>query len=162
MTPTKEECLKILKENDVPDNIIAHSQKVYEVAMKVCDILDKKGVVVNRNLAGAGAMLHDIAKAKPGDHVINGHNLIKSFGYPDVAIIISKHGLAHLEKASNQPKSTEEKVVFYSDKRVTNSNIVSVEKRFEYIKERYKASSVESEYKFTKAIENELLGDEKI
>ena len=40
--PTKEECLKILKDNTVPDNIIAHSKAVCDVAMKVADLLEKK------------------------------------------------------------------------------------------------------------------------
>ena len=83
-------------------------------------------------------------------------------GFPEVARIISKHGLAHLDKEECQPKSVEEKIVFYADKRVKHDQIVPVEKRFEYIRERYKSPNVEMEYKFTKEMENELLGEEKI
>ena len=136
--PTKDECLKILKENNVPANVVSHSQKVCEVAMKVCDILEKKGINANRDLTSAAALLHDIAKVKEGDHVFNGSKIVKSLGFPEVARIISKHGLAHLDKEECQPKSVEEKIVFYADKRVKHDQIVPVEKRFEYIRERYK------------------------
>ena len=40
--PSKEECLKILKEADVPANIIAHTSKVCEIAEKISDRLIKK------------------------------------------------------------------------------------------------------------------------
>ena len=160
--PTKEECLKILKENNVPDNVIAHSKKVHEVAMKLCDMLDKKGVNSNKDLVIAAALLHDVAKLTKGDHVINGSELVKSLGFPEVARIISRHGLAHLDDEELQPKSTEEKIVFYADKRVSNDRFVSLEDRFKYIKERYKSKNIDDEFKFTKEIEKELIGDGNI
>ena len=162
ITPTKEECIRILKENNVPANIIAHSQKVCEVAMKVCDALEKRSINANRSLTEAASLLHDIAKVKEGDHVVNGSEIIKSLGFPEVARIISKHGLAHLDEEECRPKSVEEKIVFYADKRVNHDQIVSVEKRFEYIRERYKSPNVDKEYKFTKEIEKELLEDKDI
>lgn len=160
--PTKEECIKILKENNVPANIIAHSQKVCEVAIKVCDALEKRGIGANRDLTIAASLLHDIAKVKEGDHVLNGSEIVKALGFPEVARIISKHGLAHLEDEEYTPKSVEEKIVFYADKRVKHDHIVPVEKRFEYVKENYKSPNIENEFRFTKKIEKELLEDEKI
>ncbi|MBI2661270.1 HD domain-containing protein [Candidatus Woesearchaeota archaeon] len=162
ITPTKEECLKILKENDVPDNVIAHSKKVHEVAMKICEMLEHKGVNANRDLAGAAALLHDIAKVKEGDHMLNGAEIVKSLGFPEVGRIISRHGLAHLDEEEFQPKSTEEKIVFYADKRVTNDRLVSLEDRFKYIKERYKSAKIDREFKFTKGIEEELMGSDNL
>lgn len=160
--PTKDECIRILKESGVPANIIAHSQKVCEVALKICGILEKKGINISKDLVAAAALLHDIAKVKEGDHVINGSEIVKSLGFPEVARVISKHGLAHLDEEECRPKSAEEKIVFYADKRVKHDHIVSVEKRFEYIRERYKSPNVEMEYKFTKEIEEELLENEEI
>ncbi|MBI2542408.1 HD domain-containing protein [Candidatus Woesearchaeota archaeon] len=189
--PTKEECLRILKENNVPGNIIAHLNAVHDFSMKVADILEKRGIIVNRDLVSAGALLHDVKKLSPNDHVLEGYEYVKSLGYPEVAMVIKKHGLAHLDDEGFVPGTWEEKIVFYADKRVKGDKIVSVDERFEYIKQRYfqptkdlnlsglkslqtatnssdscslqyKKEDVENEIDFTKKIEKELLGDEKL
>jgi len=159
--PTKEECLKILKYNNVPDNIIAHSKAVCDFAMKVVDLLEKGGVKVNRDLVRAGALLHDVKKLS-NNHVIEGYEFIKSLGFPEVAIIIKKHGLYNINEESFVPNTWEEKIVFYADKRVRGDKVVSIEERFEYIKKRYKRDDVEEEINFTKNIEKELFGDEEL
>ncbi|MBI2652827.1 HD domain-containing protein [Candidatus Woesearchaeota archaeon] len=160
--PTREECLKILKENNVPDNVIAHCKAVCDFSMKIVDLLEKKGINVNRDLVAAGALLHDIKKINSDDHIIEGYEFIKSLGFSEVALLIKKHGLYHLENEDFVPKTWEEKAVFYADKRVKNDKIVSINERFEYIKQRYKKDDVEKEIMFTKKIEKELLGDEKL
>ena len=43
--PTKEECTKILKSNQVPDNIIAHVKVVCDFSMKVVDNLEKRNAL---------------------------------------------------------------------------------------------------------------------
>ena len=160
--PTKEECLKILQENNVPDNIVTHSKTVCEFAMKIADLLQKNGSNVNRDLVAAGALLHDIKKVNSNDHVMEGYEFVKSLGFQEVALLVKRHGLAHLNDEEFTPKTWEEKIVFYADKRVKNDKIVSVDERFEYIKQRYKKEEVEEELKLTKKIEKELLDNEKI
>ena len=160
--PTKEECIKLLRKNNVTDNIIAHTKKVCEFSLKVCDILGKRGVKVNRDLVSAAALLHDIKKLEPGEHEIEGADYVESLGYPEVAVLIKKHGLKHCHEDDFKPKTWEEKIIFYSDKRVKNDKVVTVDERFEYIKERYKSEDVEKEIKLTKAIEKELLGKIRI
>ncbi len=160
--PTKEECLKILKDNKVPDNIIAHSKAVCDIAMKIADLLEKRNINLNRDLVAAAALLHDIKKVNSSDHVIEGYEFIKSLGFPEVASVVRKHGLQHVNSEEFMPKSLAEKIVFYADKRVKNDKIVSVEQRFEYVKQRYNHYDVQKEYDFTKEIEKELLGEEKI
>lgn len=160
--PTREECLKILKDNNVPENIVVHSEAVCDFALKVADLLEKKEIHINRDLVAAGALLHDIKKMAPGDHVIEGYELVKSLGFPEVATIMKKHGLYHLGKDEFTPKTWEEKIVFYADKRVKGDKIVGIDERFDYIKQRYKKDNFEKEIEFTKKIEYELLGDEKI
>lgn len=158
--PTREECIKILKENNVPDNIIAHAKAVCNFSMKVVDALEKRGVNVNKDLVAAGSLLHDVEKLSPNDHVVGGFEMVKSIGYPEVASVIKKHGIYHLEEEEFAPKTWEEKIVFYADKRVKGDKIVSVDERFEYIKQRYKKEDVENEIEFTKKIEKELFGNE--
>ena len=160
--PTEEECLKILKENNVPSNIIAHVRAVCSFSLKIADFLEKSGIPINRDLVAAGALLHDLKKLSPNDHVLEGFDYIKSIGFPEVAEIVKKHGLAHLDNPDFTPKTWEEKIVFYADKRVKNDRIVSVDERFGYIKQRYKKENIEKEISFTKKIEKELLGNEKI
>lgn len=148
--PTRDECLKILKENNVPDNIIVHVKAVCDFSMKIIDSLEKKGINVNKDLVAAGALLHDIKKINSEDHIVEGHEYVKSLGYPEVALLIKKHGLTHIENEDFVPKSWEEKIVFYADKRVKNDRVVSIEERFEYIKQRYKKEDIENEIEFTK------------
>ena len=158
--PTKDECVRILKESNVPDNIIAHCTAVGDFAILVADKLLSRGINVNRDLIHAAALLHDIRKLSTHDHVMEGSEYIKSLGFPEVANIIKKHGLAKLGNDDFKPKTWEEKAVFYADKRVKHDKVVSVEERFRYIREKYKSSDIESEYLFTKKIEHELFQQE--
>ena len=158
--PTREESLRILK-NNVPDNIIAHLKAVAEFSEKVMDVLEKRGIKVNRELVRAAALLHDVKKMGP-NHETRGAEYIKSLGYPDVANLILRHGLAKLNDENFVPKTWEEKIVFYSDKRLKDDRIVSVDERFDDIRKRYKRDIVEHEYQLTRKIEKELLGDEEL
>ena len=160
--PSKEECIRLLKSNNVPDNIIAHTKKVCDFSMKVCDALQKKNIKVNRELVAAAALLHDINKLKPGEHEIDGAKYISSLGYPEVGALIKKHGLKRVHLEEFRPITWEEKIIFYSDKRVKNDKVVSVDERFEYIKQRYNKEHVENEIKLTKDIEKELLENAKL
>lgn len=160
--PTKQQCLEILKSNNVPDNIVAHLKTVCDFSMKVADNLENKGIHVNRDLVAAAALLHDIKKVGSSKHEIEGAEFVKQLGFAEVAEIIRKHGLSNLDKDELVPKTWEEKIVFYSDKRVQGSKVVSVDGRFEYIKQRYKREDVEREITFTKKIEKELIGNEEI
>ena len=160
--PTKEECIGLLRKNNVPNNIIAHTKTVCDFSMKVCDVLEKRSIKVNRDLVAAAALLHDIKKLSNGEHEIEGAKYIESLGYPEVAVLIKRHGLKHSFYEEFRPKTWEEKIIFYSDKRVKNDKVVSVDERFEYIKQRYNKEGIDTEIKLTKDIENELLGNRKI
>ena len=161
-TPSKEECLKILKQENVPDNIISHLKAVHDFSMRVCDVLEKRGININKNLVAAGALLHDIRKTSPNDHIVEGYELVKYLGYPKVANLIKKHGLMHINKGEFVPKTWEEKIVFYADKRFKGDKMVSLDERFEYIKQRYNRDDTKKELEFTKKIEKELLGNEEV
>ena len=158
--PTTEESLKILKDN-VPDNVISHLKAVCDFSEKVMDIVEKRGIKINRELVKAAALLHDVKKLSP-NHEFTGSEYIKSLGYPEVAVLIKKHGLSKLDDEDFIPKTWEEKIIFYSDKRLKNDKIVSVDERFEDIRKRYKRDIVEHEYQLTKKIEKELLGEEQL
>ena len=152
--PTRKECLDILNNNKTPSNVIEHCKTVCKVAEEIVEKLIKNGTQVNKELVIAGALLHDIERAKD-DHVIRGANLIKKLGYPEVAEVIAKHTLYKIKNKTNQPKTVEQKIVFYSDKRVKGNEIVSLEERYKDIKERYGVDLIE-EFELVKEIGKEL------
>ena len=80
----------------------------------------------------AASLLHDVKKLSKSDHVIEGYEFIKSLGFPEVAVIIRKHGLSHIDNDDFMPKTWEEKIVFYADKRVNHDKIVNLDERFDY------------------------------
>lgn len=160
--PTRDECIELLRKNNVPDNIIAHTKKVCEFSLMVCDVLEERGIKVNRDLVAAAALLHDIKKLDPGEHEIEGEKMLADLGYPEVGVLIKKHGLKHCHLKEFIPRTWEEKIIFYSDKRVKNETIVNIDDRFIYIKQKYKKEHVDKEIKLTKDIEKELLGNKKL
>ena len=155
---TEKECVEILEKNNTPENVIAHSKAVCKAALEIADKLTKKGVNVNRDLVLAGALLHDIERVKE-NHIVKGVELINNLGFKEVAEVVKKHGLYHLKKEEFQPKTIEEKIVFYADKLIDEDETVSVKERFRRIAIRHNIKETgDFYYKFTKKIEKELLG----
>ena len=153
--PSKSECLSILNKNKTPSNVIAHSKAVCKVAEEIAENLTKRGISVNRDLVVASALLHDVEREKK-EHIIEGAKLIRKMGFPEVAKVISKHSLYKIENPLKQPHTCEEKIVFYADKRVKGSKVVSLEERFVDLKKRYNID-LKKEFEFAKKIEEELL-----
>ena len=63
-------------------------------------------------------------------------------GFQAIGDIIATHGYPH--SPATLPKTTEQKVLAYSDKRVRFETIVSVEERFDDLRKRYGDGSRES------------------
>jgi len=154
--PTREECLIILNKNKTPSKVIKHSRTVCKVAESIAEELIRKGAKLNKKLVIAAALLHDIERAKE-DHVIKGAKLLKSMGFSEVSKVVKKHSLYRIQQKNKRPSTLEEKIVFYADKRVMGSKIVSLKKRFEALEKNYNAD-LSKELAFTKKIEKELLG----
>jgi len=153
--PSREECLDILNKNKTPSNVIEHCKTVCKLAEDIAGKLINKGIEVNKKLVIAAALLHDIEREKE-NHIAEGTKLLKSMGFSEVSEVIKKHSLYGIEDENAQPKTIEEKIVFYADKRVKGDEIVSLRERFEDIKKRYNVDLTE-EYKFAKKIEDELM-----
>ena len=157
--PSKLECLSILAKNKTPSNVIEHCKAVCKVAEEIADNLIKKGIDLNKDLVVASALLHDIEREKK-DHIEEGAKLINSLGFPEVSEVIKKHSLYKIEDPQRQPKTYEEKIVFYADKRVKGSKIVSLEERFADLKKRYNID-LKKEFEFSKKVEKELMVEDK-
>src|SRR3989344_6461503 len=135
--PSKKECLAILKKNKTPSNVVEHCKTVCKVAEYVADKLAKKGLKINKKLVVASALLHDIKRGSD-NHIIEGTKLLKSIGFLDISEVVRKHGLYKIENDSVRPKTIEEKIVFYADKRVKGNKVVSLKERIKDLNERYK------------------------
>lgn len=153
--PTREECLQILINNKTPLNVIGHCKAACKAAEEVADNLIGKGIKLNKELVVAAALLHDIERNK-NNHINKGVRLLKRMGFPEIAKVIKKHSLYQVEENDVQPKTIEEKIVFYADKRAKGSKIVSLEERFKDLKKRY-GMDFTKEMEFTKKIEKELM-----
>lgn len=153
--PSREQCLEILHMNGTPPNVIEHCKAVSTFAVLIAGKLQKKNVDVNIRLVEAAALLHDIEKLKP-EHVKAGHDLLLSKGFREVAVVVKKHGLENFEDDSYHPKTSEEKIVFYADKRVRDTTVVSLDERFDYIKKKYNFLGIKKEQEYARNIEREL------
>jgi len=139
--PDRKECLRLLKENHVPENILAHSIKVAEVALKYGRMINNRGGNVNLRLLEAGALLHDISKHESlnnpkVDHGRAGAVFLRKLGYPEIADIVELHAM-HTITNRESLNTWEKKLVFYADKRVTHDKIVSFKERMIYLIKTY-------------------------
>ncbi len=139
MTPSREDCLRLIKECGMLEHIIDHSLAVAKVALYLSEELNKKGQRIDLCLVEAAALLHDLTKTEclktKEDHALTGSKLLREIGFERVGEVVGEH--VHLSKEMNPSIVSEEEVVNYSDKRVKHSRIVSLMERFEDLGERY-------------------------
>lgn len=165
--PGEKECMELLKQYKVPKNIVEHSAKVKEVALKIARAMKDKGIRVDERLVVAASLLHDLDKSKTVGENINMHGKIaseelKKLGMRRVAEIVRKHVLEAI--LNNELKTPEEKIVYYADKRVMGNKVVNLKQRFDYLKERYGLKdkeikeNIERSYPKVVELEKELLG----
>ena len=147
-----EEILSFLKKEHKNINLLILEENVDP---QLNALIEKKGKKINKNLVIASALLHDIERLKE-NHVEVGANLLKKLGFPEVSEVVKKHSLYTIGEENITPKTAEEKIVFYADKRVIGNKIVSMEERFKDLEKRYNVD-LSKEFKFTKKIEKELL-----
>lgn len=165
--PSRRECLELLKKHGQPQTVVAHTLVVEKAAVAISKKLRKTGEKVDLELVRVGALLHDVAKMqrtrggelKPRRHHAEaGAKILKKEGVSkEIAKIVELHTL----DAGKQPKSWEEKIVFYADKRVEWDGIVSLEDRFEALKKRYSefpgaVQKIEKSLPFTEKIEKQI------
>ena len=153
--PSRDECLDILTKNKTPSNVIEHCKAVCRLSEEVADNLIADGIKVNKKLVIAAALLHDVERVKD-NHVKVGAKLIKSLGFPEVAKVMVRHSMYQIEDSKNIPKTVEEKIVFYAEKRALGGKIVSLKEKFNDTKKRYNID-FSQEFKFAIKIEEELV-----
>lgn len=145
--PSIEKCLELIDRYSVLENIRQHSFMVARVAETIVRNLsvpaDKDVSAPELPLVLAGALLHDIAKTKCLDgscrHAEEGEQICVDHGFPEVGSIVGEHVILKAFRPESYQRGCfgAREIVYYSDKRVKHTSIVSLEQRLEYIVDRY-------------------------
>lgn len=137
--PCREECLRIMADHEMLDNIRAHSLAVAGVALFLGRALRRRGHPIDLALVEAASLLHDVAKTRclrtGEDHSALGGEMLRRLGYSRIAAIVAQH--VALSEERGEAGVTEAELVNYADKRVCHERIVTVRERFKDLRERY-------------------------
>lgn len=137
--PSREECIRLLKEAGCSDEVIKHCETVRKVAIKIAECTG-----ANREIVEVGALLHDIGRSRTHGikHGIEGAKIAKKLKLPDVIVrIIERHIGAGISKEEAKklslperdftPVSLEEKIVAHADNLVDGGKIMRIEEEIE-------------------------------
>lgn len=137
--PSKNDCFRLMCEAQMLEHIVAHSLQVCRVAMGLVDHLALRGIHLDNRLVQAASLLHDITKTRSFEtdenHAQTGGQLLTDLGYVEVGNLVRQH--VRLDDYSDDQSLSEAVVINYADKRVLHDRIVSLDKRMNYITERY-------------------------
>jgi putative nucleotidyltransferase with HDIG domain len=121
------------------DNIRDHSIVVANIVRVISRGLINSGVQISEEKAVAGALLHDIGKTPSlrsgGDHAAMGGEICKEHSFDEIADVVGEH--VRLKEYHPDENCSEKEIVYYADKRVLHSSVVSLEVRLRDILERY-------------------------
>ena len=131
--PSESDCLRILRDAGCKKRVIIHCCTVRTVAEEMMKKID-----CDRDLVVAGAMLHDLGRAKDHSilHAMIGAQMAEDLGLPsEVVEIIRKHTGAGLDQQDIDemglpqgdyvPRTIEEKIVAHSDNMVSDNAVVN-------------------------------------
>ena len=156
--------LKILKQEETPENVIEHSKAVYKKAMVIAANFKN----ADKDLIKKGALLHDIGRSKTHgiSHAVEGAKIVKQYGYPEeVQNIVERHigaGITEeesvklgLPKKSYIPQTIEEKIVAHADNLLSGTKDVGID--FDIAKWKRKIDKPEENIKRLIELDNELI-----
>ena len=121
------------------DHIVLHSMQVCRVATYITDYLVGQHTHLNAKMIRSAALLHDITKTRSfdtvEDHALTGGQFLSDRGYPEVGDLVRQHVVLDEYNATKIPAEAE--ILNYADKRVLHDEIVDLDRRLDYILERY-------------------------
>jgi putative nucleotidyltransferase with HDIG domain len=125
--PTTDECEALLQDVcHVDEHVLAHCRAVAAVAGRLCDVLNDAGCPVDRELAVAAGLLHDMAKGRP-DHDQAAARQLMGMGYGELARIVGSHKDI---MCSRDTQVGCDEVLYLADKLVRGSTVCTLEERF--------------------------------
>lgn len=181
---TESDVKKLYFEYATPKHIQNHCGQVTKVAMYIAKKMKKKGIKIDLQNLKISALLHDLLRVcdiqnfhvktfgktnsrekkiwlkirekygKMG-HEEAAYRILKEKGEKTIGEIIRKHKFSTLLSAATAPKTWEEKLLYYSDKRVIHERITTINERLHDGRIRY-AKTPEEEKK-SRSIESKLL-----
>jgi len=138
--PTRGEALNFLSEVGCSKAVVEHCKAVAAFACKIAEAFKARGFDIDVRLVEIGSLLHDIGRSKTHvvDHGVVGGEIARSLGFPSSVVrIVERHVGGGIPKAEAErlrwvprdflPKTWEEKIVCYADKRVEGLRVVSIE-----------------------------------
>ena len=137
--PSREQCYQMIAQMKMMDHIVVHSLQVCRVATFITQQLIQQKYRLDFELIQAAALLHDITKTRSfksrEDHAQTGGVFLADRGYPEIGNLIRQH--VRLDNYSATGQLTDAEVLNYADKRVLHDEIVGLDRRLDYILERY-------------------------
>jgi uncharacterized protein len=123
----------------MPEHIRRHSIMVEQAAVLIGSARIRAGEPLSEEKIRAGALLHDIAKARcletGGDHAAIGRDMCTGWGFHEIAAIVGEH--VRLVDFRPRGPVLEKEIVYYADKRVNHDRLVSLEERLADLVLRY-------------------------
>jgi len=139
--PSPKECLEILRKQDVPGHIIAHSVMVANVGLSIARALNAKcNFLLSEETILSACLLHDVKKMecieRGCDHAQEGFRFLKAMNLLEIAHMVRQHySLDPENKDFTRIKDVH--LVYYADNRVKHNEIVSLDERFSDLMVRY-------------------------
>lgn len=147
--PSRDECILLWDQYNMMEHIKEHSLMVTKVALYIGNKLKTSGLDVDIPLIEASALLHDIAKT----YTIENGGYHTQIGAVWMLHETKNHAIAQciLHHVYWPGPLDIEKywlplVIVYADKRVNHNKVVTLEKRLEYILDRYGESYERMQY----------------
>jgi putative nucleotidyltransferase with HDIG domain len=137
--PNTEQCYHLMCAMEMLDHIVRHSLQVCRVATCLAQHLNARQHRLNGELIRAAALLHDITKTRSfktrENHALTGGEFLAERGYAEVGELVRQH--VRLDEYPEPVTIREAEIINYADKRVLHDQIVGLDKRMDYILERY-------------------------
>jgi len=165
MIPTKQQVRALWDTHRLPEEKRTHCTLVAGLAVGFARaLMHREHCAVDIPLLEAAALLHDIDKAVPrlpGErHPDTAVRILREAGMGEVADVVRRHPLHAVLHADIMPTSTEEQLLYLSDKMVKN-DIITVDKRFELWRDENlppdAVAVLDAAYPEVKALEREYL-----
>jgi tRNA threonylcarbamoyladenosine biosynthesis protein TsaE len=191
--PDRETIEALRKEVRLPDHIGVHCDAVGALAKRCAEALLRRSTICRPHALQKAGELHDllrfvdfvpgmqqkiphakeadeatrkcwkeIEKRYPGDHEDACAAFLTDHGYPGLATMIRPHGLRSID-SPEQFETTEQKLLYYADKRIMFNRIVTLKERFDDFARRYEDGNESEKGKRwrrkTMELEREMFGD---
>lgn len=138
--PSPQECEGIIAAMKLGEDVAAHARTVAALAIEISEAVRAQGHAVDLGLVEAGALLHDIGRARTHgiDHASKGAAMLRDAGLPEpVCRIVERHtggGIDAKEAArlglpakDYTPRTIEERIVCAADNLVDGSKRQRIE-----------------------------------